>query len=56
MKIAIFLLSSVTSSQIWLTPLVDDYQTTYVTKLMKKEKKRKEKKKPKELLQTSHED
>jgi hypothetical protein len=54
MKIAIFLLSSVvTSSQIWLSPLVDDYQTTYVTKLMKK---RKEKKKPKELLQTSHED
>jgi hypothetical protein len=32
---------------------VDDYQTTYVTKLMKKGKG---KKKPKELLQTSHED
>jgi hypothetical protein len=31
----------VNSSEIWLTPLVDDYQTTYVTKLMKKEKKRK---------------
>jgi len=43
MKIAIFLLSSVTSSQIWLSPLVDDYQTTYVTKLMKKRKEKKRK-------------
>jgi hypothetical protein len=31
-----FLLSSLKCSQIWLSPLVDDSQTTYLTKLEKK--------------------
>jgi hypothetical protein len=31
-----FLLCSLTCSQIWLSPLVDDHQTTYLTKLGKK--------------------
>jgi hypothetical protein len=34
-----FLLSSLTCSQIWLIPLVDDHQCGYITKLGKKKKK-----------------